>query len=415
MEDEMNSTQKVIGLLAVVLLTMGMVAAPVIAQDKQGDIPYLVLKFDEVPLLINGERSDIKTSLNTELLYRFVDGRYGKEAELMSFGFVTHGFYSKLGETGNISVRFIPESIKSYYSTRSNQITTYFEAEVHYPLIDQIMGFKQSEESKEGQDNFLSYTESFSGVIRCRLGARPHMQYKEEQSIGIAMDMEMKIAKKAVGAIEYVALKKYEIEASIVWPLYFKKAINVQPVFVEYTPDTGCSLGGSVVSTGGSWDIMKEYAYDIWNRCCLHLNLLPPVYVTNDDWRILSSGEAWALRTSYDHPNAVEVFFTETFDPIGTWGGGATWGSGTANTKIITCDSNLPINLYNLAHELGHSLNLMHPSSWPWNSSPGSLMEPSGFCMDNPSLMSKFNCDNISNPLIYYMLTKYPCVQNPNM
>jgi len=410
----MYFTKKMFSILTLVLLTMVMLTTPGITQEKQGDTPFLVLKLDKVQLLIDGEKSENNPTLNTELLYRFIDGKYGMEAELMSFGFVTKGFESKQGETGNISIRFIPEHTKTSYNSESNQITTEFNAKIHYPLIDKIMGFKQSSESEKEQDNFRSFTEIFSGVITCRLDSRPDMKNKEEQPIRIKMSMEMKIAEKAVGAFEYAVVSEVA-EGRVLWPLYVKKTMNVQPVFVEYVPDTGCSLGGGMATTGGSWDIMKEYAYDIWNRCCLHLNLLPPVYVANDDWRILSLGEAWALRASYDDPNAVEIFFTETFDPIGTWGGGATWGSGTANTQIITCDANLPINLYNVAHELGHSLNLMHPSNWPWNSTPGSLMEPSGFCLDNPDLMSQENCDNISNPLIYWTLTYYNCTENPNM
>ena len=66
-----------------------------------------------------------------------------------------------------------------------------------------------------------------------------------------------------------------------------------------------------------------------------------------------------------------------------------------------------------LAHELGHALGLGHP---PGNSSENSLMEPSGFCLDNPALMSKKNCDNADNPLLktrFFPL--YLCIRNTNM
>ena len=322
----MYTTKKMIGIIILVLFTIVISTSPGITQEKLGDTPFLLLKLDKVQLMIDGVKSKNNPTLNTELLYRFSDGKFGMEAELMSFGFVTNGFESKRGKTGNISIRFLPEHTKTTYNSKSNLITTEFEAEIHYPLIDKIMGFKEPGESKEIQDNFRSFTETISGVITCRLDRRPDIKDKKEQTLRVIMDMKMNIAEKAVGAFEYAVVSEFELEATIVWPLYFQKVINVQPVFVEYVPDTGCSLGGGVASTGGSWDIMKEYADDIWSRCCLHLNLLPPVYVADDDWRILSSGEADALRSSYDDPNAVEIFFTETFDPIGTWGGGATWG-----------------------------------------------------------------------------------------
>nr|WP_320190148.1 hypothetical protein [uncultured Desulfobacter sp.] len=412
----MNYTTKLAGVLAAMLM-LAIAMSPIhsLAQDLRGDTPYLVLKADKVQLQIDGKMAKDNPTLNTELVYRLDYSNSGMEAELMSFGFVTKGFKSKVGHTGNISVRFIPERTKTSYNQKLNQIMTKFEAEIHYPLIDKIVGFQEPDENKVEQDNFRPFTETASGVIVCSLDRQPNLRNKEKQGLRSTIDMTTKIEDRVVGAIEYVELNKAELVGTIVWPLYFRKTINVQPVFVGYTPDTGCSLGGSGVSTGGSWETAKEYAFDIWYRCCLRLRFLPPVYVSNDDWRILSPTEAGALRASYDDPNAIEIFFTENFDPIGKWGGGATWGSGTANAQIVTCDANLPINLYNVAHELGHGLGLKHPSQWPYNTTPGSLMEPSGFCLDNPELMSQKNCDNISNPLIYWSLSISNCSQTPNM
>lgn len=139
---------------------------------------------------------------------------------------------------------------------------------------------------------------------------------------------------------------------------------------------------------------------------------MPPVYVENDDYRILSSAEEANIRAEYNDANAVEVFFVEVSDPVGLHGGGVCFSSGTANAQIITYDTNLPINLYNLAHELGHALGLFHP---PGNSTPGSLMEPSGFCADNPALMSGENCDNASNPLLTTRIPLTLCIRNTNM
>jgi len=151
----------------------------------------------------------------------------------------------------------------------------------------------------------------------------------------------------------------------------------------------------------------------MWDRCCIGLDFLPVVYIYNNDYRILSSAESFSLLSLYDDPDSVEVFFVEVSDPVGMWGGGASFSSGTANAKVITFDTNLPINLYNLAHELGHSLGLYHPS-WG-NSTPGSLMEPSGFCADNPALMSSENCKNASNPLLVFKTPFRFCKKNPNM
>ncbi|MDY6854177.1 MAG: hypothetical protein SWO11_05645 [Thermodesulfobacteriota bacterium] len=409
----MFKLKKMIWLLTLLLFGMTMLTGSGFAQEVE--TPYLILNLEKVQLLFNGNKAEENSSMDMELLYELSGGQSKMKATLLSHGFVSHGFNSSYGATGNISLRFIPGQTKTTYNQSTDQIITEFVSEIHYPLIDKIMGFEQPIKDYVVQDNFRSFTEKASGVITCQLEDQPDLKSMKQQPIRAVVGIKVKVDEKVVGSIEYIESNNNPVVGSIIWPIYLKETIKVQPVFVEYIPDTGCSLGGGVATTGGSWEIMKGYAFDIWNRCCLQMNFLPPVYVANDDWRILSAGEAGALRASYDDPNAVEVFFVETFDPVGTWGGGATWSSGTANTQIITCDSNLPINLYNVAHELGHSLNLMHPSSPPFNSTPSSLMEPSGFCLDNPDLMSQENCDNISNPLIYWTISKFQCITDPNM
>lgn len=97
-------------------------------------------------------------------------------------------------------------------------------------------------------------------------------------------------------------------------------------------------------------------------------------------------------------------------------GGGATWGSGEASAKIVTSDQQLSVpgkgavNQNHLAHELGHVMGLCHPGSdccgdgCPQPSLtdavPGTVMDPSGFESDNPSIQSKSNGMNAKNPLL---------------
>jgi hypothetical protein len=148
-----------------------------------------------------------------------------------------------------------------------------------------------------------------------------------------------------------------------------------------------------------------------------------PIYIDNDDYRVMDNArdapaEAAALRAEVNDPDAVEVFVVERWDPYYD-GGGATWGSGTASTKIITCDQQLDVpcpipalvcssgscgavNYFHLGHELGHSINLAHHGEAHdglVEGTSGSIMDPSGFCLDNPAIQSANNCRSASSPL----------------
>ncbi len=91
-------------------------------------------------------------------------------------------------------------------------------------------------------------------------------------------------------------------------------------------------------------------------------------------------------------------------------GGGATFGSGTASSKIISSDGNARggIDLTHLAHELGHVLGLRHPGAAATASavpaSSGTLMCPSGYLNDNPKVNSQENKNLISNPLLTFAI-----------
>lgn len=122
-------------------------------------------------------------------------------------------------------------------------------------------------------------------------------------------------------------------------------------------------------------------------------------YVTFD------SSEATALKAEVDDADCVEVFFVREFSPASMWGGGATWGLGTANTKIISSDGNAVggIDLTHLAHEIGHAIGLPHPTGAA-GVSTNTLMCPSGWMNDNPKRNSQENKDNIVNPLFTFTL-----------
>ena len=133
--------------------------------------------------------------------------------------------------------------------------------------------------------------------------------------------------------------------------------------------------------------------------------------VVNPARKAASSGERAAIRASVEDDDCIEIFFVENHDPVDLSGGGAAWSGGTATTQIVVSDTPATTGLNNtlLVRELGHVLDLKHPSYMGTDRPPGSygtLMCPSGWGNDNPLRNSQENKDNISNPLLKFTLKK---------
>lgn len=125
---------------------------------------------------------------------------------------------------------------------------------------------------------------------------------------------------------------------------------------------------------------------------------------------VLSEGEMSALRAKVEDDDCIEVFFARDFSPEDLFGGGVTFGAGTAGAQVISSDANARngVDLTHLAHELGHVLGLRHPDAAATASavpaSTGTLMCPSGFRNDNPRVNSQENEDLLSNPLLRFAI-----------
>lgn len=191
------------------------------------------------------------------------------------------------------------------------------------------------------------------------------------------------------------------LELHYVFPLYWfrftpARQLCIQPVFI--------AANGSTPPTGADFYPGLRRANELWAPCCIEfVAKCPPIYIDKQQYRISTENEARAFKDEVNVADAIEVFIVERFDPEDTWGGGVTFGSGTAGAKIVSGDNQLPLNENHMAHELGHVIGLIHPG----DARPGvvagcdgSLMEPSGFFADNPDFQCEGNCNNASNPLL---------------
>ncbi|MGB5834453.1 MAG: hypothetical protein WBG92_21035 [Thiohalocapsa sp.] len=192
--------------------------------------------------------------------------------------------------------------------------------------------------------------------------------------------------------------------------------------------------------SGKSFEPLYEAARLVWGKVCVELEVLPPQAVRDADFFVLNSLLEAGQFSQSVKPNkrAVPVFVADSWDvrgparpakdpaPANLYGQGAYVGlGGTAQAYVMTVDSqlNIPatgsgacgngatgaVNRNLLAHEIGHVLGLAHPGTWhapmpplptSYGGSKGSVMEPSGYCADGPSLNSRRNAALIHNPLL---------------
>jgi len=336
-------------------------------------------------------------------------GEGGIGVQLVRLNLLAEGVKAEAGDTGTIGLRLEKPEYEARFDPGDGSLKARFNLVLHYPLIDEKMGFRETEKLESVV--FVPYTEVMEGSLTTSL--------PREFVEGVPAKFEAKAQIQATIASSVVEAVQ-ALQIGLIVPVFvlfrFTDVLAIQPVFIGSGP---CDPS----ATGKDFDVLMSHAHDMWNRCgtvrCITFTVRPPVYLNEDQYRVIhNSGEGWALGQEHTDPDAVEVFVVEQAPR--SWGGGATWGSGTASAFIVTSDEQLDVpcpppcgygdcgdvNYYHLAHELGHVLNLDHPDGAYGlaPSSADSVMEPSGFCLDNPNAQSAKNCRNASNPLMVWGL-----------
>ena len=380
---------------------------------QEGEAYYLIGSLDKVRGTVLTDAGEQETTFQGEIGFKVItDGKGTKTFVLERLNLVSAGVNTKKGNTGVLGVTLIDGS-RTSYDPATGKLVASGRMTLHYELIDKVMGFikEQSEECAL----FNSYTEKMT--VKLELQLPREFMMADNSQIEVNGAIRMDLDESVLGSVKrmQVLVSYYKFWWYISKPT---EILKIQPVYIGTGPSDASA-------TGSAFNTLINGAVSIWDRCgtvrCITLRANPPIYINNNAYKVLTSydvnpSEANALMAEVNVVDAVEVFVVDRWDPLFD-GGGATWSSGTASAKIITCDQQMnvpcpppcgggtcgPVNTYHLAHELGHSLNLGHPSS-PGSLSAatrGSVMEPSGFCADNPNVQSARNCRSASNPLLY--------------
>ncbi|SHJ22897.1 hypothetical protein SAMN02745165_01874 [Malonomonas rubra DSM 5091] len=404
-----------------------------IHRPVQKEKPYLLIaKIASAKGVVKTLKGERETVFRGQVAFKVTTADKGQlKLALYRLNLWSPGVVTSRGESGVIGMTLVGEEGTTSYSGKSGRLKAESTLTLHYPLIDKIKGYRSKPGG--GDTNFIPFTETVKGKLvgEFKQGLKP----AKGEGVGFNGELVFELDDGDPALLPWM---RCVISLEFIWERLFESAeiLKIQPVFIGSGED-------DPTATGESFDTLVRRAFDLWNRCgterCIRLLVDPPTYVDNDAYRVLDNdAEAVALKDEVNVADAIEIFVVERFvDSMAVnWGGGGTFSSGTAASKIVSSDQNLDVpcpepctshettagsnaamctrcgdtlgcgdvNYQHLSHELGHVLNLGHPlnPNGLADSTDNSVMEPSGLCCDNPDVQSGLNCRNASNPLLYW-------------
>jgi hypothetical protein len=407
-----------------IVIIMASSCTQTILPEQEEEEYYLAGNFVATGTILTDEKQEIETSVSGMIAFRVVSPPQGNlTISLDWLNLVAKSVPTEMGDSGLIGLSLVEPENQTSYDPNKGQISTDFRSNLHYELIDQKEGYRQLQSEGEA-DMFPSFTEEMAGSLSGLFAES--LQPAEEGSTEFTANLELLIdyPSSILGSLS--RLRVY-LDLSLIWGTTPCQAIRIQPVFIG----TGSS---DPDRSGTAFNTLMTNSAELWNRCgtvrCLKFTVLDPIYLDEPAYKVLDNEiEAASLRAEVNVDDAVEIFVVKEMSTslACSWGGGASFSSGTASAKIVSCDQQLSVpcpcptscqgycpcggcgvdpstcgaaNPYHLAHELGHTLDLHHPSDSVL-STDDSIMEPSGFCCDNPDVQSAKNCRNANNPLLY--------------
>lgn len=404
--------------LLIPVVFLGFDPAPAAISQSSPD-RMLMADIEKAPVLLETDAGRQESSMRGQIvLRRSIDKQGQVVLQLQTLNLLIAGVKTRQGrgESGQISLS-LTNPVRTF--PRAGKAGETFELELrmtgHYPLINALKGYGRAD--PEQVDNYPALTEEFVGRLKGELTLPKGEREDEEGSLTLTGDF-------VLGQhIVLAAIRRFVFELPLrihIFPLTCPdgtvsrtRTLCVKPIFVRAGP------GDSTTAQEMYFAEQLANANAIWARCCVRFVESSGTFVNRADLQVLTtndgitSEEEADLLNEVDDDDCVEVYIIESFAPQSSHGGGATWGGGTADTKIISAANNPPINQRHLAHELGHAMGLCHPGAGcvppRADGTAGSLMTPSGFFADNPDVLRQQECSNISNPLIRLRLLTGCC------
>jgi hypothetical protein len=383
----------------------------------------LIADLERIPVVLETDVGRQESPMKGQIAIRRSLDRQGQVTlEVQSFNLMIASVKTRQGrgETGQIALNLTrPIQTTADPVREVDNFKLRVSLTAHYPLITALRGYRRADRTQE--DDYPVLTEEFIGSFQGQLV--PPREGTNQDRGSLALQGDIILGQEFIlGVVRRIGINVRINFTTILVRLCpnghfaFTRTLCVQPAYVR------SGSGDSTLDQQNYFADQLNNANAIWARCCVRFEEAPAVFVNNADLQVittndgLTSTEEADLLEEVNNDDCVEVYIIESNDPESAHGGGATWGSGTAEAKIISAANNPPINQRHLAHELGHALGLCHPGTGCTapraDGTAGSLLEPSGFFADNPDVLRQDECDNISNPLLR---SGFPlCCQNPD-